>query len=203
MRQELAAHTLADIVDRVTDKSSAASPRSPQTGSTTAAPTVAAGYSRETIVTEGILVVGGGFAGFWAALAAKRVAGNRALVTLVSREPVLEMRPRLYEANPEQLGIDLRPLLEKAGVAFRQGEAAAIDVERRGVILSAGERIGFHRLVVATGSQMRRPPVSGAEAAFSIDTISEAMAFDRRLQEIAQAGGNPSIAIVGAGFTGI
>ena len=39
-----------------------------------------------------ILIVGGGFAGFWAAMAAKRVAGDKAEVSLVSRTPVLEMR---------------------------------------------------------------------------------------------------------------
>lgn len=154
-------------------------------------------------MAEGVLIVGGGFAGFWAALAAKRVAGSRAVVTLVSREPVLEMRPRLYEEHPEQLGVDLRPLLERASVAFLQGDAATIDVKRRGVALSTGQRLGYRRLVVATGSRMRRPPVPGADAAYSIDTMSEAVAFDRRLQQIAKTSGNPSIAIVGAGFTGI
>ncbi|MEQ8396480.1 FAD-dependent oxidoreductase [Thalassobaculum sp.] len=154
-------------------------------------------------MAEGVLIVGGGFAGFWAALAAKRVAGSRAVVTLVSREPVLEIRPRLYEEHPEQLGVDLRPLLERAGVAFLQGEAATIDVKRRGVVLSTGQRLGYQRLVVATGSRMRRPPVPGADTAYSIDTMSEAVAFDRRLQQIVKTSGNPSIAIVGAGFTGI
>jgi NADH:quinone reductase (non-electrogenic) len=47
-----------------------------------------------------ILIIGGGFAGFWAAVAARRVAGPGAAVALVSREPVLEIRPRLYEARP-------------------------------------------------------------------------------------------------------
>ena len=60
-------------------------------------------------MADEILVIGGGFAGFWAALAARRVAGERAVVTLVSREPVLQMRPRLYEAEPETLGIDIVP----------------------------------------------------------------------------------------------
>src|SRR3546814_4961950 len=63
----------------------------------------------------GILVVGGGFAGFWAAMAARRVAGEQASVTLVSREPVLQMRPRLYEARPETLGVDLRSEERRVG----------------------------------------------------------------------------------------
>jgi len=50
---------------------------------------------------------------------------------------------------------------------------------------------------------MRRPPVPGAELAWSIDCQSDAVAFDRRLEQLACNGAQPSIAVVGAGFTGI
>src|SRR5262245_66675372 len=74
-----------------------------------------------------ILIIGGGFAGFWAAVAARRVAGPRAEVTLVSPAPMLEVRPRLYEARPETLGVDLMPLLRKVDVSFVRGEATGLD----------------------------------------------------------------------------
>ena len=154
-------------------------------------------------MTDEILIVGGGFAGFWAAMAARRVAGDKARVTMVSREPVLQMRPRLYEANPESLGTDLLPLLGAAGVSFIQGEAAGLDLSGRTVTLASGVPLPYDRLVVATGSTMRRPPVPGAEAAYSIDSQQDAIAFDRRLKEIARHVARPTIAIVGAGFTGI
>jgi len=150
-----------------------------------------------------ILIIGGGFAGFWAALAARRVAGARAEVTLVSLEPVLEIRPRLYEARPETLGVDLLPLLRKVDVSFVRGEASRLDTAAKTVTLAAGDRLAYDRLVVATGSRMRRPPVPGAETAFSVDTQVEAIAFDRRLGEIARDIAEPTIAVVGAGFTGI
>src|SRR5271169_1999914 len=117
-----------------------------------------------------ILVIGGGFAGFWAAVAARRVAGSRAEVTLVSREPVLEIRPRLYEARPETLAVALLPLLRKVEIGFVRGEAIGLDAAAKTVTLAAGDRLAHDRLVVATGSRMRRPPVPGAEAAFSVDT---------------------------------
>ncbi|MBL8692223.1 MAG: FAD-dependent oxidoreductase, partial [Rhodospirillaceae bacterium] len=82
-----------------------------------------------------VLVVGGGFAGFWAALAAKRVTGDAAEVTLVSRTPMLEMRPRLYEAKPETLGADLRAPLRAAGISFVEGEAVGLDIGTRRVLL--------------------------------------------------------------------
>lgn len=152
---------------------------------------------------DNILIIGGGFAGFWAALAARRVAGSRAGVTLVSPEPALVMRPRLYEARPERLAVDLEPLLRKVDVGFVRGEASRLDTAAKAVTLAAGDRLAYDRLVVATGSRMRRPPVPGAAAAFSVDTQAEAIAFDRRLAEIARDVAEPTIAVVGAGFTGI
>lgn len=154
-------------------------------------------------MTDEILIVGGGFAGFWAAMAARRVAGARARVTMVSREPVLQMRPRLYEANPESLGADLLPLLDVADVNFVQGEATGLDLAGRTVALASGIALPFARLVVATGSTMRRPPVPGAEAPHSIDSQQDAIAFDRRLKEIARDVARPIVTVVGAGFTGI
>ena len=150
-----------------------------------------------------ILIVGGGFAGFWAAVAARRVAGPRADVTLVSPAPMLEIRPRLYEAKPETLAVDLLPHLRKVDVNFVRGEAMRRNTTARVVTLATGDRLAYDRLVVATGSRMRRPPVPGAEAAFSVDTQAEAVAFDRRLREIACDVVEPTIAVVGAGFTGI
>lgn len=150
-----------------------------------------------------ILVIGSGFAGFWAALAARRFGGDRVDVTLLSPEPVLQIRPRLYEVKPETLGVDLLPLLDKVAVTFAQGEAAGLDPEAKTVTLADGGQLSYDRLIVATGSRMRRPPVPGAEAAYSVDTQAEAVAFDTRLAEIGRNGTEPVIAIVGAGFTGI
>src|SRR3546814_13765571 len=112
-------------------------------------------------MSEGILAVGGGFAGFWAAMAARRVAGEQASVTLVSREPVLQMRPRLYEARPETLGVDLLPLMAKTGVRFIAGEATGMELGDGAVVLGTGARVGYARLVVRPGSRVPRPPVPG------------------------------------------
>jgi NADH dehydrogenase len=155
------------------------------------------------IMSNNILIIGSGFAGFWAAIAARRIAGPRAAVTLVSPAPTLEIRPRLYEANPETLAVDILPLLNKVDVAFVRGAATGLDVAGKTARLESGDQLAYDRLVVATGSRMRRPPTPGAEMAFSVDTQAEAIAFDRRLCEIARGVAEPTIAVVGAGFTGI
>jgi NADH dehydrogenase len=154
------------------------------------------------MMSHKILIVGGGFAGFWAALAARRVAGPRVEVTLVSPEPMLEMRPRLYEAKPETLAVALLPLLRKVDIGFVRAAATHLDSSAKTVTLATGDRLTYDRLVVATGSRMRRPPVPGAEAAFSVDNQAEAIVFDRRLRDIVDDVARPTIAVVGAGFTG-
>jgi len=154
-------------------------------------------------MSEAIVIVGGGFAGFWAALAAKRVGGADVEVSLVSREPVLQMRPRLYEASPASLCVDLRAPLGEVGVRFVRGHATEIDLAARRLQLSGGAQLGYGRLVVATGSILRRPDIPGAERAWSIDTLDEAIAFERRLSEIGGTVSRPVVAIIGAGFTGI
>lgn len=150
-----------------------------------------------------ILVIGSGFAGFWAAVAARRVAGTRADIRLVSPAPVLEIRPRLYEAQPEKLGVALLPLLNKVGVTFISATATQLDASGRTVTLASGERLTYDRLVVATGSHIRRPPIPGAETAHSVDSLAEAVEFDRRLAQIAHSVEQPTLAVLGAGFTGI
>lgn len=151
----------------------------------------------------GVLVVGGGFAGFWAALAARRVLGPNRAVALVSEGPLLQLRPRLYEERPQDLGIALPPLLQRCGIDFVQARVQSLSLADDRVHLADGRALGFGRLVLACGSAMPRPPVPGAEQAFSIDTQADAMAFDARLQVLARQAGAPAIAVLGAGFTGI
>jgi NADH dehydrogenase len=149
----------------------------------------------------GIVVIGGGFAGFWAAVAARRVCGPDVPVQLVSDRPHLVMRPRLYEASPASLSLDLAEPLDMIGVSFVLDRATAVDPARRRVTLESGS-LDYDCLVLATGSTMRQPDVPGAAEAFSIDDQEHAIEFDDRLARIA---GRPGIriAVVGAGFTGI
>ncbi len=150
-----------------------------------------------------ILVIGGGFAGFWASLAAKRIAGSNAGVTIVSPEPVLQMRPRLYEANPHLLGVDLQQPLSSADIDFIPDKAVGISCEDCTVELGSGKRIAFQRAVIATGSVMQRPFIPGAREAYSIDTQQDAINFDHKLQQISLSVEVPRFIIIGAGFSGI
>lgn len=161
-----------------------------------------------------ILVLASGFAGIWAALTAAReniVNAGGLSVALVTRDPFLTVRPRLYEAGPEHLRAPLLPVLEPVDVALVTGQAERIDPQARTVTLigtdGRSSAIPWCRLIVATGSIAAMPPIHGLEThGFTIDDHKAAMKLDvhmRRLLETPESGSALTFAILGAGFTGI
>lgn len=161
-----------------------------------------------------ILVVGGGFAGMWAALTAARelaLAGHDAQVALVSRDDALTVRPRLYECFTPAFRAPLTPVLGALGIDLHLGTVHDIDVAARRVAMTAADgsaaTLAYDRLVLATGSVQRPLPVPGAERhAFDIDTYVAAERLDRHLATLlsgVEIPGRLTFVIVGAGFTGI
>jgi NADH:ubiquinone reductase (H+-translocating) len=160
-----------------------------------------------------IVIIGGGFAGLWAALAARREieeTGGAADISLLSKDPYLVMRPRLYEADPESLRVPLAPVIDPVDVAFVGATVTAIDPARRTVSLAAGDALAYDRLVVAAGSVLKPLPVDGAaQHAFDIDSWDGAVRFDRHLATLfsdparAVDQVDQTVVIVGGGFTGI
>lgn len=167
-------------------------------------------------MSKKILIVGSGFAGFWGALGAARLLANEGRtaeveIALLSPEPVLYMRPRLHETQPERMGTPIAAQLEEAGVRHIQGTVERINEQVRRVeaVTAAGERIDidYDRLLLTTGSRMFRPNVSGLrENAFSVDQYDEAVALDEHLKGLASrapSAARNTVAVVGGGFTGI
>ncbi len=160
-----------------------------------------------------IVIVGGGFAGMWAALvAAREIARSTEQVgiTLISRDDHLTVRPRLYEVFTEKFRAPFAPVLSPLGVRLKIGNVSAIDHQDRTVHVtgSGGERepLKYDRLVLAAGSEQRPLEIPGAEFTHSIDTFVAAQAFDQHLREVLRAPARPgalTFVIVGAGFTGI
>ena len=161
-----------------------------------------------------ILIIGGGFAGTWAALSAKREileAGDDIEVSVISREPYLTMRPRLYEANPETLCAPLAPVFDPVGIMLTVGEVEGIEARTASVTVRNPDGVkvthNYDRLVLAAGSQLSPPPIPGAaEHSWNIDSLSGAVALDRQLKEVLQTPDEPgcnTFVVVGGGFTGI
>jgi NADH dehydrogenase len=92
-----------------------------------------------------IVIAGSGFAGTWAALSAARavsLAGHSDTVeiTVVSPEPALHIRPRLYEATLEGMAPDLSALFDAVGVRHLAGWVT--DVDSNGRQLQVKQRNG-------------------------------------------------------------
>ncbi|CAP44275.1 NAD(P)/FAD-dependent oxidoreductase [Bordetella petrii] len=164
-----------------------------------------------------LVIIGAGFAGMYAALSAARLRDIQGTtpeeleIALVSPEPRLVVRPRLYERNPETLAAPLADVLKAIDVVYVQGSVDAVDTEARTVQIvnqkGSREPLSYDRLVVATGSRLFRPDIPGlAEHGFSVDSLDDAVALDKHLHGLAQrpaGNGRDTVVVVGGGFTGI
>jgi len=164
-----------------------------------------------------IVIVGAGFAGMYAALSAARlrdiqgVAPEMLEIVLVSPEPTLVVRPRLYEANPETLTAPLLDVLKAIDVVYLQGSVETIDTKVRAVKITTAGRaeqiIAYDRLILATGSRLFRPDIPGlAQYGFSVDQLGDAIALDRHLHDLAKQPSSrmrDTVVVAGGGFTGI
>ncbi|MHC2463785.1 NAD(P)/FAD-dependent oxidoreductase [Bradyrhizobium embrapense] len=163
-----------------------------------------------------ILVLGAGFAGLWAALGAARKRdeiGARAANTeilVVDRNAYHSIRVRNYEVDLGDVALPLQGLLDPVGVRHVVAEVAAIDPAKREVVVRTGSGAGtltYDRLVLTTGSELVRPPVPGLAAhGFDVDTFEAAMRLDAHLAALGKqlpSQARSTVAVVGAGFTGI
>jgi NADH dehydrogenase len=164
-----------------------------------------------------LVIIGAGFAGMYAALSAARLRDIRGVtpeeleIALVSPEPTLVVRPRLYEPNPETLTASLLELFNATDVVYVRGRAETVDANSRtvGIATREGGRksLSYDRLVVASGSRLFRPNIPGlAEHSFSVDSLDDALALDKHLHGLAgrpATNGRDTVVVVGGGFTGI
>ncbi len=162
-----------------------------------------------------ILVLGGGFAGLWSALAAARKlaefhAEAEVEITLVDRTTYHNIRVRNYEADLSDVCIPLKDLLTPVGVRFLEGEVSDIDVlgQRVSVQTRDGlQTLSYDRVVLALGSEVVRPPIPGLqERGFDVDTYAAAARLARHLDELGTGKSRPgqfTAVVIGAGLTGL
>lgn len=162
-----------------------------------------------------LLIVGSGFAGMWAAVSAARVAelsGSDDLqIAVLAPAAELRVRPRFYEENVAGLRAPLSDLYAELDVEFIAGHAERIDTTEKTVWYRAqdgGTSLrNYDRVILATGSQIRRPTINGlAEYAFDIDQMESAQIFEKHLDELVNQPASlarNTVVVCGGGFTGI
>ena len=167
-------------------------------------------------MTHRIAIIGSGFAGMWAALSAARArafAGRNRddlEIAVISPQPTLVIRPRLYEAALDEMTPDLRALFDRVDVRHVAARVERIDSAARTLHLVAEasrSTLTYDRLVLAAGSVLNLPPIPGLkEHAFDVDQIATARALDRHLLALARepdVAARNTVVVAGGGFTGI
>lgn len=164
-----------------------------------------------------IAIVGSGFAGMMAALEASRLRDEKGVtpdalvITVVSPEPALVVRPRLYERNPAGMVAPLTDLFAATDVNHHPGQVKSIDSAASTITAAtpdgASTILHYDRLILAAGSGGFSPPIPGlAEFGFAATQLDEAVALDRHLQGLASKPASTArntVVVGGAGFTGL
>ena len=162
-----------------------------------------------------ILVIGAGFAGLWSALSAMRLLGQHGrddiAVQVLAPIAELQVRPRFYEPDPNQMRAPLTELFQVTGVEFIRGVAQHIDTQRQTVSYrdasGAVSELNYSALVLAAGSKVNLPAIDGLQAhAFNVDSIDEARRLETHLERLAtlpNSKARNTVVVAGGGFTGI
>ncbi|MYN47068.1 FAD-dependent oxidoreductase [Pseudoduganella sp. FT93W] len=167
-------------------------------------------------MSKQILIIGTGFAGMWSALAAARLRhleGQQAAVeiTVISPQPELHVRPRLYEADLSGMNPSLVALFEAAGVHYIAGTVQQIHAQDHAVHYRTADGkeqlFSYDKLILASGSTLFRPALPGLnEYAYSVDQLGDAQQLAAHLQTLAQrpaSRARNTVVVCGGGFTGI
>jgi NADH:ubiquinone reductase (H+-translocating) len=164
-----------------------------------------------------VVIVGGGFAGLWAARA---LASAPVRITLIDRQNHHLFQPLLYQVataglSAPDIAAPLRHILRRqANVEVRLAEVSDIDTAAREIRLGSDPAIGFDYLLLATGATHAYFGNAHWSAhAPGLKTLDDALALRRQLLvafERAEAEPDPakraawlSFAIVGGGPTGV
>jgi NADH dehydrogenase len=171
-----------------------------------------------------VLILGGGFAGVYAALELEKVLARRTdvEVTLITRDNFFLFTPMLHEVAASDLELStivnpLRKLLRRVNTFV--GTVEAIDLEKRRVQVSHGfdghaHDLSYDQLVLALGSSTNFFGLPGVErCALTVKSLSDAVVLRNRLithleeanSECAAGVRQPLLTFVvaGGGFAGV
>jgi len=173
-------------------------------------------YQKDNQMSKRIIIAGSGFAGLWAALAARRAIHlasqeQNIEVVMVSPSPNVDIRPRLYEAVLENMYPDISEVLSVVDVKYVAGWVNEIDAAAQNLVITTtqGDKqtLSYDRFILATGSTTFMPPIPGlTEYGFSVSTLEDAEKLDQHLKNLAHKPANAArntVVVAGGGLTGL
>lgn len=171
---------------------------------------------------ERILIIGGGYAGFYTAWKLEKLLGkNEAEVTLVDPLPYMTYQPFLPEVaaghiEPRHAVVSHRKHLKKTNLVSGKMTKVSHKTRKATIAIEGGKPITleYDQIVMTAGAVTRTFPIKGvAEEAIGMKTIEEAVEVRNRLvgnfERAAALPAGPArdrlltVVVVGGGFAGI
>ena len=162
-----------------------------------------------------LLIIGGGFAGFWSAISAIRQSREiqkrgEVEITLVNPDNHVTIRPKLNEPSLEGLRFELNKYLKPLGVHQIIGRVEIINPEENEVTLSTAQGIrnlNYDYLILAAGASLKVSNLPGIGHTFSVDSFDSAKRLKDHIIELANKGfhgeGTSTFVVVGSEFMGL
>ncbi len=163
---------------------------------------------------EHVVILGGGFGGWYAARHLAGILPMEHKITLVDRVDHMLYTPMLTEVAGGRLAprtIAVPSARRSRRIRFLQGEIRSVDAATKTVELASGEVLHATQLVLALGSTAAYHGISGAkENSLSLKTLKDANEIRDRLDalvaEAAAKSGDASrvsLVVAGGGYTGV
>jgi len=152
-----------------------------------------------------IIIIGGSFAGLTAASKISR----RYQVTVIDPEEFFEWTPNIHEIvsgvkSVEGLRLSRREIVPKFGHQFLQQRVERLDSTNQWVITDTGRKLHFDACVIASGGICNSYGIEGvAQHTIGFRRAEDCQRIEERLKQLTQEKKSVSIAIVGAGISGI
>ncbi len=156
-------------------------------------------------MSEPLIIIGNGMAAARLVDELAKCALGRYAIAVIGDEPRLAYNRVLLssvlagEATSEEIELKPAAWWRDRGVTLKYGaRAVSVDLAARVVTTSSGKRVGFSKLVFATGSSALRLPVPGADLA-GVHVFRDSHDVDR-LIELAEQ--KKRVVVVGGGLLG-
>lgn len=150
---------------------------------------------------ERTVIVGAGIGGLQTAFMLSESKEQK--VVLITNEGFLPYwRMRLTEvvsgSDPDTIRVHDRSWYEEKNIEIVNKEAVSIDCSSKIVTLSDGEKIGYDNLVLATGANPLKAPISGEEKQYVLRNMNDALLLREALSK-----GVNSVCVIGGGLLGL